>query len=71
MFRDVHCSFEDVRVDLSHAVDGMGAHNAQMGHVNPLLSAFFNEGHAAKAIHIAGVLSSNSLQNSKVHEKQK
>lgn len=61
-FRHVHSSFEDVRVDLGHAVDSMRTHNAQMSHVDPLLSALLNERHAAQTIIITRILRSNSLQ---------
>lgn len=62
-FGVIHSSFEDVRVYLGYAVNSMGAHNAQMGHVDPFLSTFLNEGHAANTIIIARKPSSNVLQN--------
>lgn len=39
----LHSRFEDVGVNLGHAVDGVGAHDAQVGHVDPLLSTLLNE----------------------------
>lgn len=62
-FRDIHSSFEDVRMNLGHAVDSMGTNNAQMSHVDPFLSPFLNEGHTAQTIVITRILSSNSLQS--------
>lgn len=62
-FRDVHCSFEDVRVYLGHTVHSMGTHDAQVGHVEPLLSTFLNERHTAQTIMITRILSGNFLQN--------
>lgn len=47
---------------LSHAVDSVGTYDAQMCHVDPLLSTFLNEGHAAKTITIARKFGSNILQ---------
>lgn len=60
--RDIHCRFEDVGVDLGHAIDSVRAHNAQVSHVDPLLAALFNEGHTAQAVTIAGILCCNFLQ---------
>lgn len=60
--RDIHCRFEDVGVDLGHAIDSVRAHNAQMSHVDPLLATLFNEGHTAHTVIIAGILCCNSLQ---------
>lgn len=67
-FKHTHSSFEDVRVDLGHAVDSMGTHDAQVGHVDPLLSTFLNERHAAQAVIITRVLSGNFLQNEGKHK---
>lgn len=61
--RDIHSSFEDVRVYLGHTVDSMGTHNAQMGHVDSFLSTFLNEGHTAQTTIITRIPSSNSLQS--------
>lgn len=59
---NVHSSFEDVRVNLGHAVDSMRSHDTQMGHVDPLLSTLLDEGHTAQTVTITRELSSNSLQ---------
>lgn len=67
---DVHSSCEDVRVDLSDAVDSMGTYNTQVGHVDPLLSTFLNKGHTAQTIMITRKLSSNILQNLRGHEDE-
>lgn len=61
----VHCGFEDVRVNLGHAVDGVGAHDAQVSHVNPLLTALFNQRHATHALVISRELGCNFLKNYK------
>lgn len=64
LYRDhVHCCFEDVRVNLGHTVDGVGAHDAQVSHVDPLLAALFNQGHAGHALIISRELGCDSLQN--------
>lgn len=62
-FEDIHCSCEDVGVYLGHTIHSMGSHNAQVGHVDPLLSTLLNERHAAHAIMITRELGSNVLQN--------
>lgn len=60
-FMDIHGGCEDVRVNLGHAVNGVGAHDAQVGHVDPLLSAFLDQGHTTETVVVARVTSSNSL----------
>lgn len=50
-------------MDLGHAIDGVGAHDAQVGHVDPLLPTLLNERHATQTILIARKLSSNSLHS--------
>lgn len=62
---NLHSNLEDVGVYLGHAVHRMRTHNTQMGHVDPLLSAFLNERHAAQTVIITRIFSSNFLQNEK------
>lgn len=52
-------------MDLGHAIDGVGAHDAQVGHVDPLLPALLNERHTAQTIVIARKLGRNSLHGRK------
>lgn len=49
-------------MNLGHTIDGVGAHDAQVSHVDPLLAALFNQGHAAHAVIISRELGCNSLQ---------
>jgi len=69
-FADIHSSFEDVRVNTGHSVDSVGTHNAQMGHVDPLLTALLDEGHAAQTLVVTGEVSGDSLKGFKEHEEQ-
>lgn len=50
-------------MNLGHTVDGVGAHDAQVSHVDPLLAALFNQGHAGHAVIISRELGCDSLQN--------
>lgn len=50
-------------MNLGHAIDGVGAHDAQVGHVDPLLPTLLNERHTTQTILIAGKLGSNSLHS--------
>lgn len=52
-------------MDLGHAIDGVGAHDAQVGHVDPLLPALLNERHTAQTVVIARKLGPNSLHSRK------
>ena len=37
-------------MDLGDAVDGVRAHDAEVGHVDPLLAALLHQGHTAQAL---------------------
>ena len=41
-------------MDPRHAVDRVGAHDAQVGHVDLLLAALLDQRHAALAVGVAG-----------------
>lgn len=49
---DLHVGFDDVGVYLSHTIDSMGAHDAQMGHVNSPASFLLDQRHTADTVHI-------------------
>lgn len=49
-------------MNLGHTVDGVGAHDAQVSHVDPLLAALFNQRHAAQAAIISRELGCHFLQ---------
>lgn len=47
-----HLGLHDVGVDFSHAIDSMGTHNAEMGHVDPFASFLFYQRHPSQAVNI-------------------
>lgn len=53
---DLHALLHDVGVNLSHAVDGVRAKHAQMGHVDPLGLALLDERHPPQTVRVAGEL---------------
>ncbi len=61
-------SFDDLRVNSCHSVDGMASHNAQVCHVDPLLVAFLDQGHATQAIEISRPLLLYFLHRIKMNE---
>lgn len=56
-----HALLHNVRVNLSHAVDGVRSQHAQMGHVDPLGLALLDEGHPPQAVRVAGEPRRNRL----------
>lgn len=53
-------------MNLSHAIDSVGAHDAQVGHVDPLLPTLLNERHTTQTVVVAGKLGGNSLHDRKL-----
>lgn len=53
-------------MNLGHAIDGVGAHDAQVGHVDPLLPTLLNERHTTQTIVVAGKLGGNFLHDRKL-----
>lgn len=49
-------------MDAGHSVDGVGAHDAQVGHVDLLLVALLHQGHAAQTVMVPRVKVSNALR---------
>lgn len=49
-----HLSLDDLGVDFGHAVDGVGAHDAEMGHVDPLGVPLLDQGHPPQPVHVVG-----------------
>ena len=47
-----HAGLDDVGVDLRHPVDGVGAHDAEVGHVHPLPPFLLDEGHPPQPVHV-------------------
>ncbi len=58
---------QEVRVDLSDTVDGVRAHNAQVGHVDTLDAVLLNQRHASHLVVVAGEASLDVLQVSEVY----
>jgi len=54
-------------VDARHPVDGVRAHDAQVRHVDLLLVALLDQGHAAHAVQVAGVELGDALQGRHGH----
>lgn len=50
----LHLCPHDVRVDLGDAVDSVGAHNAEVCHVDPLDPPFLDQGHSPQAVDVLG-----------------
>lgn len=63
MFGDIHGVFNDVRVYLCHAIDRVRTNDAEMSHVNLLLSALLNQRHASQTIMITRVQRRDTLKN--------
>ena len=57
----VHRSFDDLGVDAGDSVDGVGAHDAEVSHVDLLLVALLNQGHATQAVGISREERGNAL----------
>lgn len=51
--KDSHTGLHDVRVDLSHSVDGVGPHHAQVSHVDPLRVSFLDQRHPPQTLHVS------------------
>lgn len=49
-----HLSLDDLGVDLGYAIDGVGAHDAEMGHVDPLGATLLDQGHPPQPLHVIG-----------------
>ena len=47
-----HAGLDDVGVDLRHPVDGVGAHDAEVGHVHTLPPFLLDEGHPPQPVHV-------------------
>ena len=54
MYMYLHRLLEDVRVDGSDAVDGVRAHDGEVGHVDPLLRLLLHDGHATHPVRVLG-----------------
>lgn len=54
--RHLHAPLHDVRVDLSHAVDGVRPKHTQVGHVDPLGLTLLDERHAPQTVGVPGEL---------------
>lgn len=52
--RDSHALLHDVGVNPGHAVDGVRAQHAQMGHVDALGLALLDERHPPQTLRVAG-----------------
>lgn len=59
----LHFSLDDVGVYLCDSIDSMRSHDAQMRHVNPLASIFFDQRHLPQFVHVFWKQSCDSLQN--------
>lgn len=45
-------SLDYLGVDLGHAIDSVGADNAEMGHVDPLGTSLLYQGHPPQPVHV-------------------
>jgi len=48
----LHLSLDDLGVDLGHAVDSVGADDAEVGHVDPLGASLLYQGHPPQPVHV-------------------
>ena len=58
----LHAGLDDVRVDLCDAVDGVGAHDAEVRHVDPLPPLLLDQRHPAEAVHVIRELGGDVLR---------
>lgn len=57
-----HFSLDNVGVYLGDSVNGVGPHDAQMGHVHPLASLLLDQRHLPQLVHVVRVESCNFLR---------
>ena len=67
---DSHCLLQDVRVNGSHAIDSMRAHDGQVGHIQPLLVSFLHDGEGAKLVHVSRPAHINNLNVCSSHKER-
>lgn len=48
----LHLSLDYFGVDLGHTVDGVGADDAEMGHIDPLGASLLYQGHPPQPVHV-------------------
>jgi len=68
---DIHSVFNNVGVDLCHSIDCMRANDAEMSHVDLLLTSLLNERHASQTVMITRVELRDPLRNEKEKSKVK
>lgn len=68
---DIHSVFNNVGVDLCHAIDCMRANDAEMSHVDLLLTSLLNERHASHTVKITRVERRDPLRNRKENVRSK
>ncbi len=61
--KDIHSVLNNVWVDLCHAINCVRANDAEMGHVDLLLSTLLNKRHASQTIMITRVERRDPLRN--------
>lgn len=62
---DSHLGLDDVGVNLSHSVDGVRAHDAQMSHVDPLTPVLLDQRHFPQLFKVFGKHNCDFLQRHK------
>lgn len=58
----LHLGPDYLGVDLGHAVDGVGADDAEVSHVDPLGAPLLDQRHAPQPVHIGGEEGGDVLQ---------
>ena len=59
---DIQACLEDVRMNASDSIDGMGPDDTQMSHVHSLPAFLLNQRHTPHAVMITGELACNTLK---------
>ena len=49
----LHVGLDDFGVYLGNSVDDMGAHDAEVGHVDPLAAVLLDQGHPAETVRVS------------------